>query len=57
MNESMTNQTLRDRFRLPESKTATASQVIAATIEAGRIKADESVGGSKRYARYFPFWA
>lgn len=31
--------------------------VIAATIEAGLLKADESVGGSQKFARYLPFWA
>ena len=49
--ERMTNQTLRSRFHLPEAKSASVSQVIAATIEAGLIKADEKVGGSKRFAR------
>jgi len=57
MSERMTNQSLRERFRLPESKSAIASQVIAATIEAGLIKPDEKVGGSRKYARYLPFWA
>lgn len=41
-NERMSNQSLRERFRLPESKAATASQVIGATKEAGLIKSDES---------------
>lgn len=44
MSERMTNQSLRERFHLAEDKAAIASQVIAATIEAGSIKADESVG-------------
>ncbi len=57
MSERMTNQSLRDRFHLGEDKAAIASQVIAATIEAGLIKADESVGGSRKFARYLPFWA
>jgi predicted HTH transcriptional regulator len=57
MRERMTNQSLRDRFKLPESKSAVVSQVIAATIEEGRIKSDEAVGGSRKYARYVPFWA
>ena len=57
MSERMTNQSLRERFHLPENKAAVVSQVIAVTIEAGLIKADESVGGSRKYARYLPFWA
>jgi ATP-dependent DNA helicase RecG len=57
MSERMTNQSLRDRFHLPESKSAIISQIIAATIEEGLIKADERVGTSRKYARYLPFWA
>ena len=57
MREPMTNQSLRKRFRLPDSKSATASQIIAATVEAGRIKADEEAGTSKKLARYLPHWA
>ncbi len=56
MSQRMTNQTLRERFRLPESKSAVASQVIAATIEAGLIKADTGAGGSRKFARYLPIW-
>jgi len=56
-NQRMSNQTLRERFRLSESKTATVSLIIGATKEAGLIKADESESVSTRYARYLPFWA
>lgn len=57
MNERMTNQTLRERFHLPERKTATVSQVIAATIDAGLIKQDEKAGTSRKLRRYLPAWA
>ena len=57
MGERMTNQTLRERFRLGEAKAAVTSQVIAATIEANLIKPDGSVGASRKFARYLPFWA
>ena len=57
MSERMTNQSLRERFGLTEGQSATASQIINATIEAGLIKPDEAVGGSKKYARYLPNWA
>jgi len=57
MAERMTNQSLRERFRLPESKGANVSQVINLTLEAGLIKQDERTGTSRRYARYVPFWA
>lgn len=56
-NQYMSNQTLRERFGLSESKTATVSLVIRATKEAGLIEADESESVSTRYARYLPFWA
>ena len=36
---------------------AQARVIIAATIEAGLIMPDESVGGSRKFARYLPFWA
>lgn len=57
MCERMTNQSLRDRFHLGEDKATITSQVIAATIDAGLIKPDASVGGSRKFARYLPFWA
>lgn len=57
MSERMTNQSLRDRFHLPESKSAITSQIIAAAIEAGLVKPDEGVGSSRKFARYLPFWA
>ncbi len=57
MSERMTNQSLRERFRLPESKSAITSQIITQAIEAGKIKPDEKVGSSRKFARYLPFWA
>jgi ATP-dependent DNA helicase RecG len=57
MNERMTNQTLRERFQLPESKVASVTQMISATLEAKLIKQDERVGNSRKFARYLPYWA
>jgi ATP-dependent DNA helicase RecG len=57
MSERMTNQSLRERFHLPESKSAIISQIIAFSIEAGAIKPDEKVGPSRKFARYLPYWA
>lgn len=57
MGEYMTNQSLRERFRLDEDKSATVSQVIVATVDAGLVKADDKVGASRKLARYLPFWA
>lgn len=56
-NQRMSNQSLRERFGLPESKVATVSLVMGATKDAGLIKADQSETMSTRYARYLPFWA
>lgn len=55
-NQRMSNQTLRERFRLSESQAATVSQIIGYTTKAGLIKADQSESTSTRYARYLPFW-
>ncbi len=57
MSERMTNQTLRERFHLPEAKVASISQVISAAADANLIKLDEKAGGSRKFARYLPFWA
>ena len=53
------NQSLRERFRLPKNRSVQTQVflVIAAAQAAGRIKVDRSMRGSKRYARYLPFWA
>lgn len=56
MAERMTNQSLRERFKLPKAKTSIASQIISQTIESGLIR-PETTGGSRKYARYVPFWA
>lgn len=56
-NQRMSNQSLRVRFGVSESKAATVSLVIGAAKEAGLIKTDESDTSSTRYARYLPFWA
>jgi hypothetical protein len=51
MGERVTNQPLREWFRLSEENTAVMAQVIAATIEANLIKPDESVGALRTFAR------
>ena len=55
-NKRMTNQSLRERFSLPESKAALVSQIINTAVEAGQIKLDDSESTSRRYARYIPNW-
>ncbi len=56
-NQRMSNQSLRERFKLSEAKAATVSQVIAAALEAGQIRLDDSETTSRRYAKYLPGWA
>lgn len=57
MNERMTNQSLRERFKLAEDKAATVSQIISATLEAEKIKLADPTQTSTRYRSYVPFWA
>ncbi len=57
MNEKMTNQSLRSRFKLPAEKGATVSQIISATLKADRIKVADPDQASTRYRSYVPFWA
>ena len=57
MNEQMTNLSLRERFKLPENKTATVSQIIAATVDAEKIKLTDPTQTSTRYRSYVPYWA
>lgn len=57
VSERMTNQSLRERFKLAKSKTAIVSQIIAQTEGIRLIKADQKVGASRKYARYLPIWA
>ncbi len=57
MSERMTNQSLRERFKLPDTRAETASRVIKETLQSDLIKLDDPESLSKRYARYVPFWA
>lgn len=57
LNEKMTNQSLRERFRLPEKKTESASRAIRDTVDAGMIKLKDPEQTSLRYRDYIPFWA
>jgi ATP-dependent DNA helicase RecG len=56
-NKLMSNQSLRERFGLPESKAAIVSTVISEAKDKGLIKPDETETQSTRYARYLPYWA
>jgi len=55
--QPMSNQTLRERFKLSESSTGTISAILTATIEANFIKPDPAAPSGKKFARYLPIWA
>jgi ATP-dependent DNA helicase RecG len=57
MNQKMSNQSLRERFKLPEDRSETVSRIITQTIQRGLIKPEDPESTSKRYARYLPYWA
>lgn len=57
MNQKMTNQTLRDRFKLSSKKSETASRILRDTIDAQKIKLADSSVSSARYRSYVPIWA
>lgn len=57
MSDRMTNQSLRNRFKLAEAKTTVATQIISAALEEKAIKLDDSDSTSRRYAKYLPWWA
>ncbi|MFH1861373.1 MAG: ATP-binding protein, partial [bacterium] len=56
-NRKMTNQSLRERFKLPEKKAESASRVIRDAITAGMIRLVDPGQTSFRYRCYIPFWA
>ena len=53
----MTNQSLRERFKLPETKAEAASRIIRETLAEEKIKLADPSNASRRYAKYVPFWA
>jgi ATP-dependent DNA helicase RecG len=57
MEERMTNQSLRERFKLPEAKSDLISRIIHDATEANLVKLSNPDSTSRRYAQYVPFWA
>lgn len=55
--ETTSNQSLRKRFGLPDDRAETVSRILRDAGEAGVIKQEDPASGSKKYARYVPFWA
>lgn len=56
-NEKMTNQSLRERFKIDEKNAAIASRIIKETIADNLIKEEDPNNKSRKYASYIPIWA
>lgn len=56
-NGVMTNESLRERFKIKQTNYPQASRIIADAIEAKLIKNSAPDSTSKRQASYIPFWA
>lgn len=56
-NQQMTNQSLRERFKLPEHKGDAISRIITDTVDAKLIRIDDPESRSRRYAKYVPYWS
>jgi predicted HTH transcriptional regulator len=56
-NERMSNQTLRERFKIKEENYSIASRIMRDTLEAGLIKLENPDNKSKKYTTYIPLWA
>lgn len=55
--EKMTNQTIRERFKIEDHNAATASRIIADTIKEELIRDDDENSKSRKFAKYVPFWS
>lgn len=56
-NEKMTNQSLRERFKIEDSNYPIASRIIRDSLLEKVIKEDNPESKSRKYASYIPFWA
>src|SRR5690606_26114091 len=56
-NEKMTNQSLRERFKIEDHNYSIASRIIRDAIDDKVIKEDDPDSKSRKYASYIPFWA
>jgi predicted HTH transcriptional regulator len=54
--QTLTNTTLRTRFKVSERQRNQITNLIADAVEAGRIKRKDSSSGNK-FAEYLPYWA
>ncbi|MGB0880665.1 MAG: ATP-binding protein [Polaribacter sp.] len=56
-NDKMTNQSLRDRFKIESKNSAIASRIIKEALNDNVIKEDDPESNSRKYKKYIPFWA
>jgi len=54
--QTLTNTTLRARFKLNERYRNQVTNLISDAVGAGRIKRKDA-GGGKKFAEYVPYWA
>ena len=55
--EFMTNQSLRERFKVEEKNYSIVSRIIRDSINAGYIKDYDPDNKSRKFAKYVPYWA
>jgi hypothetical protein len=53
----MTNSSLRERFTLPQGRSETVSRIISDAIHENKIKSDDPLRASRKFASYIPYWA
>jgi ATP-dependent DNA helicase RecG len=56
-NDKMTNQSLRERFKIEDHNYSIASRIIKDALIDRLIKEDNPDSKSRKYASYLPFWA
>ena len=56
-NQRMTNQSLRDRFKVEEQNAAVVSRIIRDALNDKLIKPEDPDSKSRKFVRYLPFWA
>lgn len=56
-NDKMTNQSLRERFKIASENAAMVSRMIKDTFEAGLIKEEDPESKSRKFVKYIPIWA
>ena len=56
-NQKMTNQTLRERFKIEEKNARIASRIIKDTLEENLIKQENAESKARKFVNYLPYWA